>query len=184
MNRNEIVREVVEAFRVLETTMKVRGGGTNREWTRQVLTTLCVLGRREGFTTWASGVADDCRDGGEWLWDCTWIKPDRFDWLDSLALVAECEWSGLSGVEDDFQRLLVARAAVRVMIYDTGKAGHVTFANRIREWVGAYRDSAPNDTYLLIAYEYDEEANEWQFRYSEIISRGDGERPALVHHDA
>ncbi|MDE2812492.1 MAG: hypothetical protein OXM01_05685 [Gemmatimonadota bacterium] len=183
MNRNEIVREVVEAFRVLEATMKQRGGDTKKEWTRQVLTTLCVLGRREGFTTWASGVANNCRDGGEWLWDCTWTKPDKFDWLDSVPLAAECEWSGLSDVEEDFQKLLVARAAVRVMVYDAGlMGGRVAATTRMREWVGAYRDSEPHDTYLLVGYEYDEEAVTWQFRYSEIVARGHGERPALMHH--
>ena len=32
-------------------------------------------------------------------------------------LVAECEWGNKGGIEDDFEKLLLARAGVRMMIF-------------------------------------------------------------------
>ena len=92
--------------------------------TKKVLTTLCKLGQRLGYTAWATGrdpyrVPDKYRDGDEWLYDVSWCNSDisdTYDRLISVPMVAECEWDNLGEIEYDFAKLLLARATVRVMV--------------------------------------------------------------------
>ena len=100
-------------------------GVTKPEWTEAVLTKLCEVGRNEfGCKAGADPkfVPEENRDYGEWLYDLTWItyNNDQDDHLIDVPLVAECEWSDphqFNAVKDDFHKLLLARAGVRLMIY-------------------------------------------------------------------
>ena len=59
--------------------------------------------------------------GGEWLYDFTCLEYKHNDdggWLKGIPVVAECEWGNKDCIGDDFQKLLLARADVRVMIFN------------------------------------------------------------------
>ena len=73
-----------------------------------------TLGSGLGFSVCASNV--DSADWGEWLYDVSWLHGKR--WLRSVPMVAECEWGNFGDIEDDFQKLLVPRASLRVMVCD------------------------------------------------------------------
>ena len=94
-------------------------------------------------------------------------------------MVAECEWGNLGEITDDFQKLLLARAAVRVMVFDGGhlKGGAEAIANELYRWVGAFEDSRKGDTYLLAGYEEDDK--DWWFRYFSIHAGDPGQPPIL-----
>ena len=133
------------------------------------------------FSCWAKGMPKDGRGGGEWLYDVTWCDSDRDGWLRSIPMVAEGEWGNLGDIDDDFQKLLVARAKIRVMVCDAGYAdgGTTAIANRFSEWVGAF-EGAQGDTYLLIAHAKDNENMEtWRFEYATIVAQGSGQLPIL-----
>ena len=75
--------------------------------------------------------------------------------LKSAPIVAECEWGTLGAVKDDFEKLLLARATVRVMVFNGmyREIGTEAFANKICGWVGAFEGNQKGDTYLLVGYE-------------------------------
>jgi len=69
---------------------------------------------KHGYYVCAWEVSD--ADHGEWLYDLTWLQYSRGNTLRRVPLVLECEWH-LGGVEEDFQKLVLARAEHRVMLY-------------------------------------------------------------------
>ena len=171
MNPNALVREIVAEFRKLEQAKD------RPEWTKKVLTTLCKLGRWLGYTAWAKG------DPKEWLYDVSWSNCDTCGRLISVPMVAECEWGTLEDIAYDFEKLLLARAAVRVMVYDAWSARNsdepVEFINKkLREYVRTF-NGACGDTYLLIALVWDDSSDTNRFEFAEIVDQGPGNSPIL-----
>ena len=86
-------------------------------------------------------------------------------------MVAECEWGNFGDIEDDFQKLLVARASLRVMVCDgwwqpDDNEGRST-VDRLRQWIREFNGSRPGDTYLLIIYEWRRQRRRsWRYRLS------------------
>ena len=163
MNRCDLVNKIVAAFRILEEEIQQRAPAqrpqSNAHWTKKILITLCNLGRSEGYESRATGtrghrVPDEYRDGGEFLYDVSWRELDNCGRIISFPMVAESEWGPLREIEYDFQKLLLARAKVRVMVYDGGVASkknkkNKPILNRLHELVGAF-NGTEGDTYLLI----------------------------------
>lgn len=189
MNPNALVREIVAVFRELEQELLQQDEGQWPEgrvqWTKKVLTILCKLGKRLGYTAWATGVPDEYRDGNEWLYDVMWCNSDisdTYDRLISVPMVAECEWDNLGEIEKDFAKLLLARAAVRVMVYSAWHARNSyepaeVINKKLREHVRTF-NGARGDTYLLIAYVGDVSETKW-FEFAEIVDQGPGNSPIL-----
>ena len=170
IQNEEIVCKVVKSFRELEAglTGDEHIKWRNIKWTQVVLTTLCKSGKDLGFTTWAS-----IPNSSEWLYDVTWCKHASDKMLESIPLVAECEWGSIELIQEDFEKLLVARARVRVMVCDSetarlpGKTDAVV--EKIREWIGAFHGN-PGDTYLIVVFVYGEDR---RFRYYKILANDD-----------
>jgi len=64
----------------------------------------------------ATGTAGGAADDREWLYDVTCLDYDAEYFLRQTVLVAECEWGPEEEIYGDFEKLLVAQAAVRVMV--------------------------------------------------------------------
>ena len=91
------------------------------EWTAATKQALSVCGHE--FDFWVNSTIDEAAigqapdaDEGEWLYDVVWSTYDEtpvFDeycYMESIVLVAECEWSREKGdIYRDFQKLLLAR---------------------------------------------------------------------------
>ena len=167
---------------------------SDAEWTSAVLTKLCRIGRKFGCKVGAekSKVAKDQRDFGEWLYDVTWLRYDN-DYHDKhlieVPLVTECEWASkgtprekFSAVKEDFHKLLLARASVRLMVYPyyacdgdiNGKEpGDQTrrenaarnVAERLAESVREFRYRQEDDAWLLVGGVWNKD--DW-FRYFTI----------------
>jgi len=85
-------------------------------WTKEIKERLCELGHKLGYKVCASNYND--KDWGEWLFDLVWLLSDKNGYLTSVPLVMECEWDYRStNIEDDFQKLILARAHHRIMIF-------------------------------------------------------------------
>ena len=75
-----------------------------------------------------------------------------------MPMAAESEWGNWGAIDDDFSKILVSGASLRVMVCDSGhlpndNEGWAT-AERLRQTVGEYKGSRVGDTYLLIVYEH------------------------------
>ena len=79
------------------------------EWTKQIKNRVCTLGKRYRYWVYASSC--DGTDGGEWLYDITWLNYSGKKLIDvELVLGVRME---KNGIDDDFQKLLLARAELR-----------------------------------------------------------------------
>ena len=84
-----------------------------------VMSTFGPIGQSFGFKVGAKRYPG--ADYGEWLYDMTWVEMDD-DWLLSSPVVIESEWKYHYAIKDqhrvdhDFQKLVQARADVRVWI--------------------------------------------------------------------
>lgn len=166
--RFEIMRAVKKGLDSLETATAAH----KSEWTKDVGTKLCGIGRKFGFKVFAksNAVHDDSeKDGRELLYDVTWLEYEKHcsGELTDAPLVAECEWEGEQQIGYDFNKLLLARAGVRVMIFGGGKEIVDRLAVKVKEFNG----SRAEDAWLLAAWEQNGDA--WRFRYFTIGGSGE-----------
>lgn len=139
-------------------------GGT---WTLELKRALAALGRELGHKVY--GLKNDpCVDGGEWLFDLCWLEYDP-PILRSAPLVAEIEFKkGLPFALEDFQKLLVARAEHRLMLFSPDGA-RPDPAENIRELVRhipEFRFGAPGDRYQIGCW--NEKAYRYEFHYGRL----------------
>ena len=168
----EIMRAVREGLDNLE----IDDPKGDTEWTKAVKTKLCEIGLIFGCKVGAGGV--DNPGYGEWLYDVTWLEYERdYDGLKWPAtalieahLVAECEWHRDKNFEEivyDFEKLLLARAGVRLMIFNGfHEAGSKEIAERLARKVREFEGSRAEDAWLLAAWEGT--LDDWSFRYFAI----------------
>jgi len=101
------------------------------EWTPDIKASIAQVGFDQGYSVWASGIAE--RDEGaarlvnqEWLFDMSWLAyegrgPERK--FSSLVLALESELSTKAEpkkwaeVVDDFEKLIIARAQLKVLVF-------------------------------------------------------------------
>ena len=170
MDVDEMIRQILNAIDEIE-GMQCRDQWSNPEWTRKIKTALCKVGIRNGYYVCASSV-DVEKDCGEWLYDVCWLDYDGK--LRRMRMAAESEWGkNIGDIDDDFSKLLIARASLRVMVCDgrhlpDGEQG-IDTAKRLRQWVGAYCDRRVGDTYLLVVYE---RLRFWRYRL-EVTGAGE-----------
>lgn len=138
---DEIIEEIDSAANDL--TGKTNSDAT---WTKEIKKRLVTLGKKYNFYTYASST--DGVNGGEWLFDLTWlIYNDKF--LRSVKLALESEWK-IDGVDDDFQKLLLARAEIRVLIFQS--KNKTSFSEKLidlKKQISYYNDSNKGDVYLF-----------------------------------
>ena len=133
---------------------KADEGWQRSQWNEGVKQELVRRGRENGYRTCASGIPDDapaaCQpDWCEWLYDLVWLDaPDQMFAVNRLPLVAEIEWGNEGDVWDDFQKLLVARADVRVMVFDERRG----LVERLTRQIELFTESVAGDRYLLASY--------------------------------
>ena len=179
----EIMRKVQKGLN----SLKVAKDEKNEVWTREVKTQLCKIGKCLGYSVYASGVDKDHRHGGEWLYDVTWLEykcigdPRLRSFLTNAHLVAECEWGGSGDICDDFEKLLLARASMRLMIFDGDHfnqwgSSSTEFAEQLAERVRKFNGRLDEDAWLLAAWERriaPTNPNDWwRFKYFTIDEKG------------
>ena len=156
-------------------------------WTRKIKSCLCDVGYQLGYYVCANKVDFehanpnmDIAHHGEWLYDVTWIKyqdnyengnPNPNSNLIKIPFAAECEWNDADHVKEDFEKLLQARAGIRLMICNSSIMN--SSAQEVAEWlanlVGAFNDSQSNDVNLLATWELtDSPSCNWQFQYFKL----------------
>ena len=163
----EIMRAVCKSLNSLEILPSAPDG----DWFPAIATKLCEIGRGFRFQVGAARVAKENRDWPEWLYDVTWLKYEHEGegLLIEAPLVAECEWGNEGAIDDDFEKLLLARAGIRLMIFNGfDQAESERIAERLAKKVGEFKDSRAEDGWLLAAWEGPRE--DWSFRCFTITS--------------
>jgi len=119
-----------------------------------VMATFGPIGQSFGFKVGAKRYP--AADFGEWLYDMTWVEMDN-DWLLSSPVVIESEWKYHYAIKDqhrvdhDFQKLVQARADVRVWV---SSAPNPDIAHRHIEacelQASMFAGAQSGDTYLFV----------------------------------
>ncbi|MCY4560655.1 MAG: hypothetical protein OXF79_30685 [Chloroflexi bacterium] len=107
-----------------------------------------------GLFICTNGVDGQYAEGREWLYDvaCLQYADEEFPFpLARGYMAAECEWGREQSVFDDFQKLLVARADVRIMVFDGTCIGDDKFVV-MESLIQGYRHTQTGDSYLLAAW--------------------------------
>ncbi len=88
--------------------------------THTVKTALCraCLDFNAGLECYATGVVEGAAADKEFLYDVTGLRYDDERFLTRVALAAECEWGTQNDIFYDFEKLLLVRADLRVMVFD------------------------------------------------------------------
>ncbi|TDX65913.1 hypothetical protein EDE12_102402 [Methylosinus sp. sav-2] len=117
------------------------------------------LGRTNNFKSQAGGMST-LGIGGEWLYDLIWYEDEIVDgnyFMTNLPLALECEWgvsvSSSGDVDGDFQKLVQARAEVRVWV--TAIANEELAEKHIRNaqmQASRFKLSQVDDQYVLIIF--------------------------------
>jgi len=156
---DEIETRVRDALKEAIATAK-REKRSDAGYTRAVKESLTGPGHELGYVVCASL----CKgaDNGEWLFDLTWAKERKrptggTDFID-MPLVVESEWHKdfEEEVLADFGKLMVARAWLRVMVFQgPDSQTKKRCFERLRESIRAFAGSRPGDRYLFAYFNYD-----------------------------
>lgn len=141
-------REELEgALNRLAADAKKTGGWGREKWTRKTKKLLVCLGDREKYQTCATKI-EAATWSTEWLYDVVWLKASAEFLVRDVILVAEIEWGNERDVWDAFQKLPLARADYRVMIFDD-KPG---LRGRLMKQARKFGKRGPGDRYFLASY--------------------------------
>ena len=166
LKNSEIIHAIKEGLTSLEKQIPIEA--STKRWTEAVKTELCRIGRaRFDCKVYAQDVPRNQKDGGEWLYDVTWLAYESGSGeLIEAPLVAECEWGDEPHIQDDFEKLLLACARVRVMIVDAGTDRDYsdTIAKLLAGKVKKFEGFRAEDAWLLAVVEQKRDDG-WSFRY-------------------
>lgn len=186
VDRERLIEAIMKCFKEFEGDHGVNPDGGGSWWTKEIKTRLCKIGNDLGYYTCASQVDRKCVNQGEWLFDVAWLDWEKKDKkLKSVPLVAESEWGDLDHIRDDFQKLLVARADVRLMVCDAGwicgdDSNAQKTAKQLCRWIKAFKGSQAGDTYLLVAWERDKKSKLWRSHRYRITATGEDADAELI----
>lgn len=144
--------ELITAVRTALDAIFRRRGDLN--WTAEVKQALITACREcvQDAELYAGSV-ENAADGLEWLYDVTCLVYHDDAYLKRIPLVAESEWGNPQAIFYDFEKLLLARADVRVMVFDGGYWGEEENKfETLARYITRCDRTEPGDTYLLAAY--------------------------------
>jgi hypothetical protein len=148
----ELVAEITKSFDSLP--LQLERGRSDLDWTTLLKESIGNLGEKHQWSICASGFEGhfEC----EWLYDLIWYREGLDGHLAEVYLVLESEWGKTqSDIKFDFEKLLLAKATLKVMVFQGSEQdipGLLTFLER---GVQAFQKSAAGETYILFAFNID-----------------------------
>ncbi|PCJ27889.1 MAG: hypothetical protein COA97_02840 [Flavobacteriales bacterium] len=121
------------------------------DWTKGIMKLLGSLGEKNGCDISVSAISDDY--DSEWLFDMTWWKYENNS-LKEIPLVVESEWNrSIEEIQYDFEKIMVAKADHRLMIYQGGTKESVRETKEyLIQIIKNFKLSTIGDRYLFIGY--------------------------------
>ena len=121
---------------------------TRPEWTAAIKDCMYTVGDNEGF-----GVcpALSHQNKEEWLYDLIWYKnTDNHTHLKEIILVLESEWDSTpEAIRRDFEKLLVAKAPIKVMIFEKHWIGTLDF---LKTGIEIFEQKNNEEVYILAEF--------------------------------
>ncbi|MYA28459.1 MAG: hypothetical protein F4090_02745 [Nitrospira sp. SB0672_bin_25] len=147
--------------KTLEKRLNEIEASSTPEWTMKVKLLLTKLGNEKGYEVAVTG--EGCTwgakggKGSEWMCDVIWadLSKDKSlgELLRSIPLAAECEWGNKQNVWDDFQKLLVIRADIRVLIFEcNSRRAASRLVEEFKQQIEVFKSSQKGDKYLFASY--------------------------------
>jgi hypothetical protein len=141
---DETERQIVKRLK----SLRLRGDYSDGNWTRQIKISIGTLGTKLGYSVCAGGPFQKYDFESGWLYDLVWYKENAFGLID-VPLVLESEWKTYAQIKYDFEKLLVARAKYRVMIFQATPANTESILSRLKQIIGHSEMKARGDRYLF-----------------------------------
>lgn len=165
---DEVIRDIQKGLKEIKDRLS-KNGASDKEWTREVLTKIGKLAKDHGSLAYTSK-GEPKR--GEWLYDLCWLDYEgdgEKAKLLRMPLALESEWGTDQDVADDFQKLMVSRAELRVMVFGGRNTTTEKTVDLLASYVRSFKDGAESDRYLLAGYDGDKIG----FRF--FVLNGNGE---------
>jgi hypothetical protein len=156
---DEIEDKICKAIRSVPID-SLKGDGA---WTKAIFKAIADLGTKLDYHI-CSSRSDGEYDGG-WLYDLIWYENDEKGQLKSLPLVLESEWDkNYKGVKYDFEKLLIARAKYKIMIFQARRKKLPQFFQQMQSAIEAFHTASEDESYLLVCFDEDS----WAFQIKTI----------------
>lgn len=133
---------------------RVGDNKSDSDWTLRLKEEIAELGRTHEWDICTSGFKDrfDC----EWLYDLIWYKNDSADHLSELYLVLESEWDiARSAIKYDFEKLLIARATLKVMVFQAYNRDISKIFELLKAGIDAFHTRSDDEIYILAGFNID-----------------------------
>ena len=106
------------------------------QWTQTIKAFLGRLGSTKGYRICASGAEESFES--EWLYDLVWFKENEKGYLIEVPLVVESEWKqNLKDIKFDFEKLLVSKSPLKLMICNCKESTKASTLNYFQESINA-----------------------------------------------
>ena len=127
------------------------------KWTREIMIRLCEAGKNS-YRVRASEAPK--ADPG-WLYDMTWLQYNEMNnemtYLADVSLVLECEWGGFPEILFDFEKLLLAKAYLRCMIFwAADRKGAIKNLQKLVIAIDRFHGTKSKDSYFFCVWLGDE----------------------------
>ncbi len=122
---------------------------SDRRWTSEIINGLVILGKNNGY----EASARQCNEAncGEWLFDLAWYKYNKNRQLENLYLAMESEWGNKDAIRFDFEKLLVARAKYRLLIFQGIKIQEILVD--LKQRINIFESRQKGDRYLFAGWD-------------------------------
>ena len=148
-SESQLKSEIVALIKSLPERLRGIGGDTS--WTKFLKDEMLSLGRKHGHLVVPN------ENEKQWLYDLVWFTNDQDGRLQEVTLVLESEWSTSDDwhIQEDFEKLLLAKAKLKVFIFQ----GHSNNFQRIwlllHEGIRAFKNQSSDETYILAGLKTD-----------------------------
>jgi|ERR1051326_4034453 hypothetical protein len=133
---------------------------TEPHWTRRIKEIVAGLAKQEkNEEIFAAHSHKMFSDHGEWLFDITWWSESNegsIYRLNNLPLVVECEWKdNISDIQYDFEKLVIARADHRLMIFQGASTDFIKQSiKHLNSVIYGYKHTLKGDRYMFAGVNY------------------------------
>jgi hypothetical protein len=121
---------------------------SNTRWTEAVKSTLKEIARKYHPTSVRCYYTKAEPSMREFLLDVVWWDEGK---TEGASLACECEWNKLEAIREDFGKLLVIKAPLKLMIFASTKGcppDQVRF--KLEEYLKSYKHHIKGETYLVL----------------------------------
>ena len=138
-------------------------GFSDARWTKLIKLGLRSLGQELGHDVSAFGL----EKSSEWMFDLMWSRQTEDDYFERVALAVEIEWKmDEENIFRDFEKLLVAKAPLKLMVFQQASKGGV--AARVKNLTRAirkFKGKFASERYLIAGYSCETST----FHYSIVV---------------